>query len=157
MRGTSDIPHTERWPLSHREREMHAGKNAPCQRKKASIPDNWLCISDWQITHQLVFGQGGKRGREKRREACGRFTHSIPLGKIQSTMTPCSMSEKASVYTETKTDSHTTVHTKTHTPTFMEAAHRALLCLTPALLTSVSQGQSEYSVTCSCQNASIFS
>lgn len=55
------------------------------------------------------------------------------------------MSEKASVYTETKTDSHTTVHTKTHTPTLTEAAHRVLLFLTAALLTPVSQGQSEYS------------
>lgn len=60
-------------------------------------------------------------------------------------MTPRQMSEKASVYTETKTDSHTTVHTKTHTPTSTEAAHRVLLFWTPALLTSASQGQSEYS------------
>ena len=43
--------------------EMHAGKTKPRQRKRASIPDNWLCISDWQFTHQLFYGQRGKKER----------------------------------------------------------------------------------------------
>lgn len=65
MHGASDISHSERWPLSHRENACWERKS-PMPKERACIPDNWLCISDWQITHRLVFGQCVESEGEKR-------------------------------------------------------------------------------------------
>lgn len=110
--------------------------------ESASIPDNWLCISDWQITHQLVFGRGKKKTERK----CSRFTFHCTWKNTRHD-NPVRCQSKTSVYTETKTDSHTTVHTKTHTPTFIEAAYKVLLFLSPAFWTWVSLGKASTQVT----------
>lgn len=65
MHGASDISHSEGWPLSHREKACWERKS-PMPEERACIPDNWLCISDWQITHRLVFGQSAERARERK-------------------------------------------------------------------------------------------
>lgn len=101
---------------------MHDGKALRAGGDGSYLAQLVACVSDWRITSRSAFGWRG-------REAGGRFTHSVPLGKTRRTLTPCEMTEKDGVYTETKTHSHTTVHTKTHTPTFMGAAHRVLLFL----------------------------
>lgn len=51
--------------------------------ERASIPDNWLCISDWQITQQLLFGQREKREKGERHVAGSHIV--FLLTKIQST------------------------------------------------------------------------
>ena len=58
MHGTSDI-FPLRWAVTSvsRRKGCMLGRQSPTPEERASIPDNWLCISDWQITHQLVFGQ----------------------------------------------------------------------------------------------------
>lgn len=142
MHGKSDIsPFGEWWPLSRRERERDAcWEGSPMPEERASIPDNWLCISDWQITHQLVFGQREKSEQGERgmwqvhtfHSSWKNTKHYDPMLDVR---------ESRCLYWNTNRLSHNCPHT----PTFTEAANRVLLFLTPALLTSVSQGQSEYS------------
>lgn len=60
-------------------------EGSPMPEESASIRDNWLCISDWQITHQLVFGQKENRKGRRGEEPWGRFTF-IGLGKLKDTI-----------------------------------------------------------------------
>lgn len=125
--------------------------------KGESMYPRQLIMHIWLANHPPVsiWPERGERGREKG-EACGRFTHSIPLEKIQSTVTPCSMSLKGSVYTETKTDSHTTVHTKTHTPTFMEACTQSIIVPDSGSSDLSLSALRRVHATCSCQKSLYF-
>lgn len=113
--------------------------------ERASIPDNWLCISDWQITHRLVFEQRGEteRGRGERHVAGSRIPLLLEKYKalwphVGCQGKPVFILKQKQTLTQLSTPKH--IH-----PHSLEATHRALLFLTLALLTWNSQGPSVYS------------
>lgn len=92
----------------------------------ARIPGDWLCISDWQINHQLVFGQREHREGERHVAGSHMFHSSWRNTKHYDHMV--NVGESQYLYWH-KNTLKTTVHTKTHTPTFTGFTHRLLLLL----------------------------
>lgn len=115
-----NISHTPQWGVTSVSEWDACWEGSPMPGASASIPDNWLCISDLANHPPVRIWE----------EACGRFPHSIPLGKLQSPVTPRYMSDSQCLYWNKNTLS------------FMEAAHRVLLVLS---FFNVSLSGAEYS------------
>lgn len=155
MHGASDISHSVGWPLSHRGKACWERKS-PMPKERACIPDNWLCISDWQITHRLVFGQSAESEGEKReRHVAG--SHIPFLLKKYKALWPHVRCRWKAVFILKQKQTLTQLSTPKHIhPHSWRLAHRVLLFLTPALLTSVSQRWGESTLHVPVKKASIF-
>lgn len=164
MHETLNISHSVQWPLS-RKTDACWEEN-PMPEDRASIPDNWLCISDWQITHQLLFGQREKREskRERERWRIGRGMWKVHTfqSSWKNTKQPdplLDVRECQCLYYNKNRLSHNCPHHNTYTH-IHRACAQSIIVHYSSSMTTVSQGRCEYtsnSATCFCQNASIFS